>query len=49
MTGGEFIDWVLKNHAEDIEMYYLGYVDDEHKITCADIVHVQNNTIISVE
>ena len=49
MTGRELIKEIRENDAEDLEIYYLGYVDEEHKITCTDVINVRGQKILSVE
>ena len=49
MTGAELIEQIRENKAEDLEVFYLGYADDEHRITGVDVCNVGDKTILSVE
>ena len=49
MTGADLIEQIRANKAEDLEVFYLGYADDEHRITGVDVCNVGGKTILSVE
>ena len=49
MTGAELIEQIWEKKAEDLEVFYLGYADDEHRITGVDVCNVGGKTILSVE
>ena len=49
MTGTELIEQIREKKAEDLEVFYLGYADDEHRITGVDVCNVGGKKILSVE